>query len=281
MGMAEDLFWRWFIDPPIHVGWRALRALLLPAAAGVAVDVARRYLQLPTFEFAAETAALNGVILTFLIGFRNKASYDRWWEARMQWGRLVNDSRNLCLKYREHAQPTPDERRRMTECVSGFAIALMKHLRMGMDRLARSEPAAHHEPLELAGKLHAEITRLISEKRIDSIQAKMLDEHASGFMDVSGACERIRGTPLADSYRALLRRGMILSLIAIMALTTWEYGAVGIPLVLFPAFFLIAVELVAEDIENPFGTVGDDLDLEAYCATIRRSVEQILIRPAG
>lgn len=277
--MAEDVFWRWFVDPPIHVGARALRALLLLAAAGAAVAIARHYIPLPGFKFAAEGAALNGVIMTFLIGFRNRASYDRWWEARIQWGRLVNDSRNLCLKYREQAQPNHEERRRMTEWVSGFAVALMNHLRTGMDRLAGSEPTAYHEPIEFAGKLHAEIARLISEKRIDSIQATMLDEHASGFMNVSGACERIRGTPLADSYRALLRHGMILSLMAIMALTTWEFGALGIPLVLFPAYFLIAMELVAEDIENPFGTFGDDLDLEAYCATIRRSVEQILISP--
>jgi putative membrane protein len=278
--MADDIVWRWLIDPPMRVGWRTLRALMLLAVVGVTVVTARRYLNLPAIEFGAEGAALNGAILAFLIGFRNKASYDRWWEGRMQWGKLVNDSRNLCLKYREYAQPDTDERRQMTEWIGGFAVALMNHLRTGMDRLARGEPGVRHEAITVAGHVHAEIARLVSQHRIDSIEAQMLDLHASGFMDVSGACERIRGTPLADSYRALLRRGMILQLLAIMVLTTWELGAIGIPTVLIPAYFLIALEFVAEDIENPFGTLGDDLSLETYCATIRRSAEQILIHPA-
>jgi putative membrane protein len=97
---------------------------------------------------------------------------------------------------------------------------------------------------------------------------------------VSGACERIRGTPVADTYRALLRHGTVVALLAMMVLTTSEIGAPGIPIVLLPAYFLIALELVAEDIENPFGTSGDDLDLETYCATIRRSAEQILAHPS-
>ena len=277
--MAENGISRWLIDPPMHVGWRTLRALMLLAAVGVMVVIARDYLTLPNIEFAAEGAALNGIILTFLIGFRNKASYDRWWEGRMQWGKLVNDSRNLCLKYREHTQPSSDERQQMTEWVSGFAVALMNHLQTGMDSLSASKRAVRHEAIDIAGRVHGEIARLVSQQRIDSIQAQILDLHASGFMDVSGACERIRATPLADSYRALLHQGMILQLVAIMALATWELGALGLAVVLIPAYFLIAMELVAEDIENPFGTSGDDLNLETYCATIRRSAEQILMHP--
>src|SRR3954469_25476702 len=96
LGMAEHTVWGWFGDPPMRVGWRTFRALMLLAVFGVLVVTARHYLKLPEIEFGAEGAALNGLILAFLIGFRNKASYDRWWEARMQWGKLVNDSRNLC-----------------------------------------------------------------------------------------------------------------------------------------------------------------------------------------
>jgi putative membrane protein len=276
--MAENIFWRWFVDPPMPVARRTFRAVMLLAVVGALVVAARHYLTLPTVEFGAESAALNSVILAFLIGFRNKASYDRWWEGRMLWGKLVNDSRNLCLKYREYARPSRDERQQMTALVSGFAVALMNHLRIGMDKPSAGEPNAPHEPLQYAGHVHAEIARLMLQQRVDSSQARMLDVPVSGLMDVSGACERIRGTPIANSYRALLRRGMILQLLAIVVLTTWELGALGIALVLIPAYFLVGMELVAEDIENPFATQGDDLNLENYCETIRRSAEQILLQ---
>jgi len=38
---------------------------------------------------------LLGVALSLFLGFRNNASYDRWWEARNQWGQLIVNSRSL------------------------------------------------------------------------------------------------------------------------------------------------------------------------------------------
>ena len=48
----------------------------------------------------AESTVVNGLALSFLIGFRNNHAYDRWWEARKLWGQLINENRNLCLKVR-------------------------------------------------------------------------------------------------------------------------------------------------------------------------------------
>ena len=38
---------------------------------------------------------LLGIVLSILLGFRNNAAYDRWWEARKQWGQMVNEIRSL------------------------------------------------------------------------------------------------------------------------------------------------------------------------------------------
>ena len=53
---------------------------------------------LPHIDWGAEITIMNGLVLGFLLSFRNNHAYDRWWEARKLWGQLVNDSRNLCLK---------------------------------------------------------------------------------------------------------------------------------------------------------------------------------------
>lgn len=47
----------------------------------------------PSFTLAP--LALLGVALSLFLGFRNNASYDRWQEARKQWGQLIVDSRSL------------------------------------------------------------------------------------------------------------------------------------------------------------------------------------------
>jgi len=49
-----------------------------------------------------------------------------------------------------------------------------------------------------------------------------------------------------------------------------------IPVVAMMAYFMIHVEMIAEEIEDPFGESEDDLMLDDLCLTIERSVEGIL-----
>ena len=41
---------------------------------------------------------LLGFVLSLLLVFRTNTAYDRWWEGRKLWGKLVNDSRNFAIK---------------------------------------------------------------------------------------------------------------------------------------------------------------------------------------
>src|ERR1700722_18871728 len=48
-------------------------------------------------RFGAEISFANSLILGLLLSFRNRAAFDRWWEARGLWGQLINESRNFAL----------------------------------------------------------------------------------------------------------------------------------------------------------------------------------------
>ena len=95
-------------------------------------------------------------------------------------------------------------------------------------------------------------------------------------MDVCGACERIKTTPVPQSYRSLLRHGLVLYLLS----TPWLVGDQllwwTVPSEALPAYFLLGIELTSEDVEEPFGRDGDDLVLAAYRDNIRRSVDEVL-----
>jgi predicted membrane chloride channel (bestrophin family) len=49
-----------------------------------------------------------------------------------------------------------------------------------------------------------------------------------------------------------------------------------LPLVLISTYFLVGIELIAEDIEDPFGYDGDDLPLDHICSNIKDTVSHIL-----
>jgi putative membrane protein len=271
--------WLARVWPPLPVWKRldlAILVLVFYAACAVAV-VHTIDLQLP--KWVGDLAVVNGLFLGVLLGFRNHAAYDRWWEARRLWGQLVNDSRNLCLKAR--ALVGPDDAAGLRRLVPGFGFALKQHLRKGgpLQAIAgfETDPATPtHVPLHLAGRVYELLAGWVKAGRISDVHFQTIDLHAKGMMDVCGACERIRFSPVPISYRALLRHGTIFYLASAPWFLSGDYGYWSTGVVALLGYFLLGIEFTAEDVEEPFGKDGDDLDLGKFCRTIRAGVEEVL-----
>lgn len=232
-------------------------------------------------EFGAVSTI--GIILGLLLVFRTNSAYERWWEGRKLWGQLVNDSRNLCLKIRALDGIRQSEKTRMGELITSFAYSLKHHLRgtqpsrplPGVGNI--DEEDAQNIPVHIAGRMFDTLTKWRKDGHVDGLLMLQLDKHALAFMDIAGGCERIKNTPIAISYRAFMRQGIALNLLAMpwymsQQLEVWWY----LPLILISTYFLIGIELIAEEIEDPFGYDGDDLPLDNLCAGIRKTVIQIL-----
>jgi putative membrane protein len=212
------------------------------------------------------------------LSFRNRAAYDRWWQARGLWGQLTNDSRNLAAKMAAFVPVEVLAASRMAETLSGFAVALKRHLRDESPRLRElpgfeketDDPA--HVPLYLARRVFAEVADWKSAGHVDNGALWIFDPHMRGLLDVCGACEKIHTTPLAPSYKNLLRTGLALNVVAAPWLTMPEIGFWGVPVFVLVCFFLLGVELIDTVVEEPFGREPDDLDLDRYCRTIRDGV---------
>jgi putative membrane protein len=227
-----------------------------------------------------EMTVMNGILLGVLLAFRNREAYDRWWQARGLWGQLINDSRNLCLKARLHADA--GGRAELGRLVPGFALALKAHLRGdgSLQQVPGFEAEADtptHVPLYLAGRVFALFDAWRIADRLSDFDRLVLDPHARGLMDVCGACEKIRSSPVPLSYRALLRHGTILYLASAPWFLGADLGYWAVAATALLSYFLLGIELTAEEVEEPFGTNRDDLDLDAYCRTIRASVDEILV----
>jgi len=256
------------IWPPLPV-WRRLD-LAVAAVAGYTalVVLIDRLTGLDLPIWSELSTLLNALVLGILLGFRNREAYDRWWEARKLWGQLVNDSRNLFGKVAALARLSAEARADVGRLVPEFAVALK-------DRL-RGATRGGHVPLAIHGRLLARLQAERDAGRLTEFDLVLLDPHVRGFMDVCGACERIRATPVPLSYRSLLRHGMVLYLLSTPWLVADALGWGAVPIVALFAYFLLGVELTAEDVEEPFGRDGDDLALATFCDTIRAAAEQTL-----
>jgi putative membrane protein len=91
---------------------------------------------LPVFEGAP--FAVVGIALSIFLGFRNNACYDRWWEARKQWGEHIFLARNFVRQSLVLEAADGATRRRLNRLVIAFTWALARHLRPAAE--SRSGP---------------------------------------------------------------------------------------------------------------------------------------------
>lgn len=266
-------FGRWLraIWPPLPV-WRRLDLAVGAVAAYTALVVfGERFVGGHLPDWTSGSALINALVLGVLLGFRNREAYDRWWEARKLWGQLINDSRSLCTKLAARTGVSAETRDEVRRLVPAFAVALK-------DRLCGATGPVH-VPLDIYGRLVARLQAERDAGRLTEMDLLVLDPHVRGLMDVCGGCERIKSTPIPLSYRSLLRHGMVLYLLSTPWLVADALGWWSVLTVTLFAYFLLGVELTAEDVEDPFGSDGDDLSLAAYCETVRAGAEQVFLPP--
>lgn len=227
--------------------------------------------------------AAFGTVLGLLLVFRTNTAYDRWWEGRKQWGELVNHTRNFSLKLRSLPNVETSESRHVGRLLVNFARALKEHLREGIrarnlsiyqaSQLTGGEP--EHVPVHIAGQIRQIVVSWRQDGRIDGFTEMVLDVHFRALMDVCGACERIRRTPLVQSYRAFIRRiiGVYMATLpwGVVANFEWWAFVVVVPV----GYFMIGLERIAEEVEEPFGRGEDDLLLDDYVRGIDKVVGEI------
>ena len=222
-----------------------------------------------------------GLILGMLLVFRTNTSYDRWWEGRKAWGQLVNDSRNLAIKVKTCVEADANEKRQIGQWLVDFAYALKGHLRGGvhLSELAgfsSSGDQPSHVPAYISSRIYEQLERWKQRSQLGGFELLFLDQHAASLMAICGACERIQKSPISTSYRWFIRQSIGIYLLTLPWGFAESFGYWMIPAVAMLAYFMIGLEMIAEEIEDPFGLSDDDLMLDEICRTIDQSVTDIL-----
>jgi len=253
--------------------------------------------------FSAAPFGLIGLALSIFLGFRNNACYDRWWEARKQWGQLVIDTRSLAREAGTLLDTSGEAGRaaqdRMTRLTVAFTHALRHHLR-GSDPWAEIAPfldrddvpalrASRNLPDAILRRLGGELGDSLRRGLTTDILGRVLEERITALAGVQGACERILNTPLPFAYTLLLHRT------AYMYCLLLPFGLVDTVGLLTPfvaaivAYTFFGLDALSEELENPFGTSQHDLALKTMSRTIEINLREALgeedlpdpVRPAG
>lgn len=229
--------------------------------------------------------SLMGIVLGLMLVFRINSAYDRWWEGRVQWGKLVNDSRSMAMKLRGILRDDPEEKAFFIKFLGLFPETLKEHLREEPDfhsiAIENEEEQAEfvskkHKPNYVVRMMFDRVRELKTSGKLDGFQFLDIQASLNGMVEVIGSCERIRNTPIPYSYSMFLKKFIFLFLSTLPFGYMSEYGYWSILIVIFLLYILMGTELIAEEIENPFGNDVNDLPTTELAENIKQNVNIIL-----
>mgnify|MGYP000156205777 CR=1 FL=1 len=220
---------------------------------------------------------LLGVALSLFLGFRNNACYDRWWEARKQWGQLLADSRSLSRQVisfiDERSEGGADMQKRMVYLSIAFNHALRHELRQTdpWQDIEKYLAANDVEKLRQVQNLPDAIIRMMGRELghcrhkslLSDFLVQSLDDHINSMVKVQAACERIKNTPLPFAYSLLVRRTAYLYcfilpfgiVVALGSITPLFCGII--------AYAFFGFDALSEQLEKPFSLSANGLALNA------------------
>lgn len=229
--------------------------------------------------------SMLGFVISLLLVFRTNTAYERWWEGRKLWGQLINSSRNLSIKLNQIVRDNTVHKEALKTLIPYFAVALKSHLRNEHTPPELDENALTKDRFDFAGKKHLpnqvareifeEIDLLYQEKRLTDAQLLIINNDFQQFTEICGACERIKNSPIPYSYSAFLKKFIFFYIMLMPFAYIASLGFTIVPVTVFTFYVLTSIELIAEEIENPFGTDANDLPLDELCKNIKRTCHEI------
>lgn len=242
------------------------------------------YLHLPDDSHVKNISMMHsmlGFVISLLLAYRTNTAYDRWWEGRKMWGGLVNNSRNLAIKLSAILQDEKDKVffRKM---IPGYASILQKHLndeetaQQLFDDVDLEIDHHRHRPNQIAQMLFKKINDLYISKKITGDQLIILNNEIQSFTDICGACERIKNTPIPYSYSAFIKKFIFIYVLTLPFGYVFSLGYYVVPVVVFIFYVLASLELIAEEIEDPFGSDANDLPTAKIASNIKKHIEELL-----
>ena len=221
-----------------------------------------------------------GLLLSLFLGFRYSQAYNRWWEARVLWGALVNQSRNwrdLVTRVVPSQLPLL-VRQRLLQQVVLLMWCLNAELRSADREAVVLTPPAQELALKL-GFHKPSVQRLLQQMAqeqfklhradwVDTIESREFGRVQQEITNALGGLERIRHQPLPASSTFFIRA------------LTWVYGylvflkldAIGPSTAALVGWLVFLIFLMAERIgtylEHPFVDARFALPMDRFCTLI-------------
>lgn len=254
---------------------------------GCLVGLLAKHKDLLTIDIPLSLNAIVGTAISLLLAFRTAQSYDRWWEARIVWGAIVNDSRSLIRLLQTFISRDQDIHLKMfaeRQIIWNYALSESLRKQPHSQRVSDYLKNYHIADTNVAYGIlnaHAKHLRLLAEEGlITEFRQVAADELLTRFSDSMGRCERIKNTVFPVSYGMLIH--FLIYLFALLLPFSLDDDAILVKMMLtigIPIIFII-IERTAILMQDPFENKPMDTPMTTICQTIEMNLLETIGEPA-
>jgi len=230
---------------------------------------------------------LLGSALGLLLVFRTNAAYDRFWEARKQWGLVTSE----CRTFASHVCTfmNPKQAWPILSLIIAFPFVTKSYLRSERKMDVLKDLLCEEEFQALSGVVNQPQYVLFRLRQLSHASAaagltdkerEILLKSASVLGECISACERIYNTPIPLAYSRHTSRFLSIYIstlpMALVSVLRWA----TMPVMFVVCWALFGILEIGNSIEEPFTAVATVegrplLPLSEVCHTIRKDVHAI------
>jgi len=266
--------------------------ILFVTIYGIAIEVIYQNFHITNISIPMTVHSVLGTIISLLLAFRSNQAYDRWWEARIVWGAIVNDSRTFARQVLSLMEDPldPDRidgfKKRMIKRQIAWCYALGKGLRRD-DPMPMISKFVSEEELEYLKdfdnkhvglvQLHArDLNNALKQGWVNPYQQVELDQTLTRLCDHMGKSERIKNTVFPSTYSLYIHLALHFFILLLPFGLVQLFGFLMVPVlvVITACFFLI--EKMAIHLQDPFENKPTDTPVLSISRNIERDLKQMM-----
>ena len=272
--------------------WPRIFTVTVTAAVVTYIEL---YYSIQAYTLTTTPFLLVGVALGIFLGFRNGASYEKFWEGRKLWGALVNTARSLTRQIchmtdsQQNHEILQSFQAMFVKRIIAFAHALRCHLRdqEPFEEIKKFLPAddyaavvaAKHRPLIILQQLGRDLAIARDRRWLNEYNHPFLETQLNEFSNILGGCERIKNTPIPFSYSVLTHRIVAAYCLSLPFGLVETTGVLTPIVVLMISYAFFELDAIGDEIESPFGLQPNDLSLSAISRNIEINLLELINDP--
>lgn len=214
------------------------------------------------------------ISISVFLGFRNNTAWLRYWEARKLWGDLLIVNRALMREIMTTTQTTQQEKKVVLDLMVTYCETLKSKLRHGPVPVGRALDYQHLTTP--CNALLQNISQWLYQHRPNEFVYRNFNTYLNQISAIQGGCERISNTPIPYAYSLLLHRTVGIFCAVYPLLLIHDFGFLTLLFSIFTTYALLALDAIATELEDPFGTEDNDLPLNAICNAIEIDLREML-----